>query len=396
MLHIKEIKLAVAGIRAELIKIRRHIHAHPELSFKEEKTAAYISELLITWDIDHKTHLGGNGITGLVKGRNPERKVVALRADMDALPILEATEVPYKSLNKGVMHACGHDVHTTCLLGAIKILNERKLDFEGTVKFIFQPAEEKLPGGAIRMIEAGVLETPHVDVILGQHVYPDLDVGMVGFCSGRYMASADEINLIIRGKGGHAAIPEEVDDTVLTMAECIVSLQSIVSRKAPPAIPTVLSFGVVRAEGATNVIPSEVVIRGTFRTFDESWRAKAHHLIKVKAEAIALAHGCSCEVIIDKGYPFLENDPEITAIAKRSAEEYLGKENVVDLDIRMTSEDFARYAQQSPACFYRLGTRNEAKGIVSGLHTPQFAVDEKSLETGTGLLVWETFQQLKS
>ncbi len=380
----------------ELVKIRRHLHAHPELSFKEEKTAAYISEQLTSWGIEHKTGVAGHGITGLIKGVHPEKKVVALRADIDALPILEKNEVPYKSLNHGVMHACGHDVHTTCLLGAVKILNERKSEFEGAIKFIFQPAEEKLPGGAIQMIEAGVLENPRVDAILGQHVYPDLDAGMVGFRNGRYMASADEINLTIRGKGGHAAMPDEIDDTVLAMAESIVSLQSIASRKAPPAIPTVLSFGVVRADGATNVIPSEVIVRGTFRTFDEAWRAKAHLLIKATAEAIALAHGCSCEVIIDKGYPFLENDQEVTAIAKRSAEEYLGKENVVDLDIRMTSEDFAHYARQAPACFYRLGTRNKERGIISGLHTPQFAVDEKSMETGTGLLVWEALQQLKS
>lgn len=380
----------------ELVNIRRYLHTHPELSFEEEKTAAYISERLTSWGIEHQTGVAGHGITGLIKGRNPEKKVVALRADIDALPIAEENMVPYKSLNHGVMHACGHDVHTTCLLGAVKILNEQKSDFEGTIKFIFQPAEEKLPGGAIKMMEAGVLENPHVDAILGQHVYPDLEEGKVGFCNGRYMASGDEINLFIRGKGGHAAMPNEIDDTVLAMAEIIVSLQSIVSRKSPPATPSVLSFGKVTAAGATNIIPSEVIVRGTFRTFNESWRIKAHRLIKETAVSVARAHGCTCEVFIDRGYPFLENNPEVTAIARKAAEEYLGRENVVVLDIRMTAEDFARYAQQVPACFYRLGTRNEASGITSGLHTPHFDVDEKSLETGTGLLIWEALQQLES
>ena len=396
MPEIKEIKAAVTAITGELLKIRRYLHAHPELSFEEAKTAAYLSELLSTWGIEHQTNIAGHGIVGLIKGRNPDKKVVALRADMDALPIVEKNEVPYKSINQGVMHACGHDVHTTCLLGAVKILHEKRDEFEGAIKFLFQPAEEKLPGGAIKMIEAGVLENPPVDTILGQHVYPDLEAGKVGFRSGSYMASSDEINLFIRGKGGHAAMPDMIDDPVMAMAEILVSLQTIVSRNSPPAVPTVLSFGDVRAAGATNVIPSEVVVRGTFRTFNETWRTKAHRLIKEKAEAVARAHGCSCEVVIDKGYPFLENNPEITATARRAAAEYLGKENVVDLDIRMTAEDFGSFAQRVPACFYRLGTRNEAKGITAGLHTSYFDVDEKSLETGTGLLVWEALQQLKS
>jgi len=395
-LILTEVKKQAASLSRELIDIRRHLHAHPELSFEEANTAKYISGLLKSWNIEYQTDIGGHGIVGLIKGKNPNKKILALRADIDALPIVEKNNVPYKSLNTGVMHACGHDVHTTCLLGAIKILNEQKPDFEGTVKFIFQPAEEQLPGGAIKMIEAGVLDNPVPDVMMAQHVYPDLEVGKVGFRPGMYMASADEINLFIRGKGGHAAIPDKVDDTVLTMAEIIVSLQSIVSRKTPPALPIVLSFGKVTAAGAHNIIPSEVTIRGTLRTFNESWRTKAHQLIRKTAESVAHAHGCTCDVVIDKGYPFLKNNPEVTAIARKAAEEYLGKENVVNLDIRMTAEDFARYAQQVPACFYRLGVRNEKKGIIAGLHSPHFDVDEKSLETGTGLLVWESLQQLKS
>ena len=380
----------------ELVKIRHYLHAHPELSFQEKKTAEYISEQLTLWGIEHQSNVAGHGITGLIKGRHPEKKVVALRADIDALPILEKNETSYKSLNHGVMHACGHDVHTTCLLGAIKILHERKSDFEGTVKFIFQPAEEKLPGGAIKMIEAGVLENPTVETILGQHVFPELEVGKAGFRSGRYMASSDEIHLTFHGKGGHAAMPHIIDDPVLAMAETLVSLQTVVSRKTPPEIPCVLSFGAVKAEGATNIIPSEVFVHGTFRTFDEKWRTRAHQLITEKTKAIAAAHGCSCKVVIDKGYPLVENHPEVTAVARHAAEEYLGKENVVDLGIRMTAEDFGSFAQRVPACFYRLGTRNQAKGITAGLHTSYFDVDEKSLETGTGLLIWESLQQLKS
>ncbi len=380
----------------ELIGIRRYLHAHPELSFQEEKTAAFVSEKLSQWGIQHQTRVGGFGITGIIEGKNPQKKTVGLRADMDALPITEENETDYVSENKGVMHACGHDVHTTCLLGTLKYLQEHKEQFEGTVKFLFQPAEEKFPGGAIKMIAEGVLENPTPDVMLGQHVFPELDAGKVGFRSGMYMASTDEIHLFVRGRGGHAAIPEKVDDTVLALAEIVVSLQSIVSRKLPPDLPAVLSFGKLEALGATNIIPSEAVAHGTFRTFDEQWRMKTHTFIRQTARSVAEAHGCTCEVAIDKGYPFLKNDPHITAKARQAAEEFLGKENVVALDIRMTAEDFARFAQVVPACFYRLGTRNEALGRVSGLHTSRFDVDEKSIETGTGLMIYETLQLLKN
>ncbi len=389
-----DIKTKVSKLADELVQIRRHLHAHPELSFKEKETAAYISGFLKKWGIEHQTGVGGYGISGVIRGKNPGKKVVALRADMDALPIVEKNEVAYQSLNPGVMHACGHDVHTTCLLGAVKILRDLKDTFEGTVKFLFQPGEEKFPGGALSMIQAGVLENPKVDVMLGQHVFPDLEAGKVGFRSGMYMASTDEIHLYFRGKGGHAAIPDKLNDTVLAMAETLVSLQTVVSRAAPPAVPTVLSFGEVHAHGATNVIPPETEAHGTFRTFDETWRNKARRLITTKAQAVAAAHGCRCEVKIDKGYPFLKNDAAVTAASRRAAEAFLGKENVVDLDIRMTAEDFGYFAQAVPSCFYRLGTRNETKGITAGLHTPEFDVDETSIETGTGLMVWEALWQL--
>ena len=391
---ISEVKKKVYDIIPQLISIRRHIHANPELSFSEKKTSMYLSSLLTDWDIPHAKGIAKNGIVGLIEGKNPKLKVIALRADMDALAITEQNEVEYKSKNDGIMHACGHDVHMTCLLGAIKILSENKHSFEGTIKFIFQPAEENLPGGAIKMIEEGVLENPKPEMIFAQHVFPDLEVGKVGVKSGVYMASSDEINLRITGKGGHAALPQNFDDTVLSASSIVVALQQIVSRKAPPNIPSVLSFGKIIADGAHNVIPSEVIIRGTFRTFNEQWRNKAHELINTISKNTAKAHNTVCEVDINKGYPVLNNNNKSTDIFKKAAVEFVGNENVKDLDIRMTVEDFARYTQIIPGCFYRLGTANKEKGITSNLHTPTFNVDEKSIEIGTGLMIWTALSSL--
>ncbi len=374
--------------------IRRYLHQHPELSFEEVETANYISALLDEWKIPHKKDVAGNGIVGEVKGKNPGKKTIALRADMDALPIDEKNNVIYKSLNKGVMHACGHDVHMTSLLGTLKILNELKNDFEGTVKFIFQPAEENLPGGAKRMIEEGVLKNPEPEAIIAQHVYPELEAGKVGFRKGIYMASSDEINIYVRGKGGHGAMPEKGGDTVLAASHIIVNLQKIASRDASPKIPTVLSFGKITGNGAHNLFPAEVAIHGTFRTFNEEWRNKAHRIIEETASLTAKMFGLECEVVIDRGYPVLINDEELTEELKTSAGEYLGKENVVDLDLRMTVEDFAYYTQEIPGCFYRLGVGNEKKGITSGLHTPTFDIDEESIKTGVGLLTWLTLKKL--
>jgi amidohydrolase len=393
---IKQIKEEVKKEFPELIKTRRHLHSNPELSFKEFKTASYISDRLKKWGIPHETGVGGNGIVGMIFGKNPDTKTIALRADMDALPIVELNDVEYKSLNTGVMHACGHDVHTTCMLGAAKILNQIRNDFEGSIKLIFQHAEEKLPGGAIQMIEAGVLQNPNPQAIIGQHVFPDLEAGKVGFKAGMFMASSDEINIFVRGTGGHAAMPEKINDTVLAASQIIVSLQQVVSRRAYPQTPTVLSFGKILADGAYNVIPNEVSIFGTFRTFDEEWREQAHRSITSIAQSVAAAYGCECEVIIEKGYPFLVNDEKTTRIAKEAAVEFLGKENVVELNMRMTAEDFASYSQLVSSCFYRLGTANATKGIISALHTPTFEVDEKSIETGTGLMVWIALKQLQS
>ncbi len=388
------IKELVQEELAGLIAIRRHLHAWPELSFQEKNTAEYLSEQLTKWGISHRTMVAGYGITGLLQGKNPAVKAIALRADMDALPISEKNRMPYQSLNKGVMHACGHDVHMTCLLGTLKILKQLSRQWEGSIQFIFQPAEEKLPGGALAMVKAGALENPIPEAIVAQHVYPELETGQVGFKSGKYMASGDEINLFIKGKGGHAAIPSQFDNTVLAAAEIIVALENEINGKSTPHAPTILSFGKVVADGAHNVIPSQVQIHGTFRAFDEQWRKEAHHIIKSKTRTLAAKHGCTDKAVIDKGYPFLMNDEKVTQLLKQAAVIFLGNENVVDLDIRMTVEDFGYYSQLLPACFYRLGVANKEKNLTSNLHTDTFDVDEESIAVGTGLMIWNALSLL--
>lgn len=375
---------------------RRHLHQNPELSFQEFKTAKFVAEKLRSYGVEVQEGVAGTGVVGLLKGKNPDKKVIALRADMDALPIFEQNDIDYKSQNEGVMHACGHDVHTSSMLGCAKILSEVKDGFEGTVKFIFQPGEEKLPGGASLMIKEGVLENPSPQAITGQHVMPFIDAGKVGFRPGMYMASADEVYLKIKGKGGHAAMPENNVDPIVITSQIIVALQQVVSRMSSPKIPCVLSFGKITGMGATNVIPDEVNVEGTFRTMDEDWRAEAHKKIKKAAESIAEGLGAVCEVNIVKGYPFLKNTPELTLALKKAAQEYLGEENVLDLDLWMAGEDFAFYTQVTDACFYRLGIRNEAKGISSGLHTPTFNIDESALEIGAGLMAYLAVYQLQN
>jgi amidohydrolase len=324
----------------------------------------------------------------LIEGKNPASRTLALRADMDALPIDEANSCEYKSVNKGVMHACGHDIHMASLLGAARILHEMKDHFRGTVKLIFQPSEESFPGGASVMITEGVLNNPDVYAILGQHTLPTLDAGKVGMKGGKYMASTDEIYLTVKGRGGHAATPELNIDPILIAAHILTALQQVVSRYAKSSIPTVLSFGRIEGKGRTNIIPDEVKIDGTLRTFDESWRAEAHGHITRIAQSIARGMGGDCEVFIDRGYPFLVNDEALTSRSFLRAQEYLGVENVVALDMRMTAEDFAYFAQEVPGCFYRLGVRNESMGITSNLHTPTFDADEQCLLTGMGLMAW--------
>lgn len=377
-----------------VIDIRRHIHANPELSYQEYNTAKYVANALRSIGISPKEKVAETGVTALIEGKNPEKKVVALRADMDALPIKEANDVPYKSTNDGVMHACGHDAHTASLLGTAKILNELKNDFEGSVKLIFQPGEERNPGGASLMIKDGVLKNPTPSKIFGQHVMPLIPVGKFGFRSGMYMASCDEIYLTVKGKGGHGAIPELAIDSVLITSHIIVALQQVISRRASPKTPTVLTFGKVTAEGATNIIPDEVHVAGTFRAMNEAWRAEAHGIIEKMAKNIAEGMGGSCEVNISKGYPYLENDSVTTEFARKAACEYVGEENIVDLDLWMGAEDFAYYTHEVDACFYRLGTRNEAQGITSYVHTPTFNIDESALELGSGMMAWQAINQL--
>jgi len=388
------IKQLVAENANEILDIRRHLHANPELSFKEYETSKFVTSQLDKWGISYKNGFVETGIVAHIEGKNPSSKVIALRGDMDALPIIEANDVPYKSKNEGVMHACGHDVHTSCVMGVAKTLHALRDEFEGTVKIIFQPGEERLPGGASLMIKEGALENPKASSIVGQHVLPELEVGKVGFRSGMYMASADEVHFTVTGKGGHAALQHYLIDPVLITSHIIVALQQLVSRRTKPGVPCVLSFGSVHANGATNVIPNEVHVQGTFRTMDEEWRKEAHSIMKKMAEEMASAMGATCNFRVDVGYPFVYNDEVVTEFARNAAKDYLGEENVVELDMRMTGEDFSFYTQHMPGCFYRLGVGNVAKGLTSGLHTPTFNVDEKCLEIGTGVMAYIAFQQL--
>jgi len=376
------------------VKHRRHLHANPELSFEEENTAKYIQTVLEENKVSYKANIAGHGIVALIEGKNPASKTIALRGDMDALPITEINEVPYKSTIKGVMHACGHDAHTSSLLGAAHILSKLKNDFEGTVKLIFQPAEEKFPGGASLMIKEGVLKNPEPSGIIGQHVLPELASGLVGFRSGIFMASADEITLIVKGKGGHAAQPHKFIDTILMTSQIIVALQQVVSRRANPNIPTVVSFGHIETDGYYNIIPSTATVLGTFRTMDEKWRFEAHEIIKEIAHQTAASFGGSVEVNINVGYPFLINDETLTNAATEHAKEYMPEGKVVEVDIRMGAEDFSYYTHHTKGCFYRLGTGNEALNTTNGLHTPNFNIDESALKTGMGLMSWLALRAL--
>jgi amidohydrolase len=394
MLLKNKIQARAKEIHQDVIAMRRHLHEHPELSYQEYETAAFVAAELRKIGLEPTEGIAGTGVSALIKGNNPDFKTIALRADMDALPITELNDVPYKSKNEGIMHACGHDVHTSSLLGCARILQEFKEEWNGTVKLIFQPGEEKNPGGASMMIKEGILKNPSPGQIYGQHVMPLIPVGKIGFRPGMYMASADEIYLTVRGKGGHGALPELTVDPVVISAHLIVALQQIISRNANPKVPSVLTFGKVEARGATNIIPDKVELAGTFRAMDEEWRTKAHMLITRMATGLAESMGGSCDVNIDKGYPYLKNDPELTQRTREAAAEYVGIENIVELPLWMGAEDFSYYSQEIPACFYRLGTGNEAKGITSYVHTPTFDVDESALETGCGLMAWLAINEL--
>jgi len=390
---VEKIKSLSISLAQETVSNRHHLHMHPELSFQETATQAYVEEQLNSWGIS-TSRLANTGVVAIIEGKNPTKKVVALRADMDALPIIETNDVPYKSQNYGVMHACGHDVHTSSLLGTAHILQLIKEEFEGTVKLIFQPAEEKAPGGASIMIKEGVLENPKPVSIFGQHVATNVPVGKLGFREGMYMASTDELYIKVVGKGGHGAMPDACIDPIVIASHIIVAMQQIISRNKNPKFPSVLTFGKIEGLGATNVIPDEVNIAGTFRAMDETWRAEGLEKMKKLAEGSADAMGGQAIFEVLKGYPFLQNNPELTRKAKAAAIAYMGEENVVDLDLWMAGEDFAFYTHHVDACFYRLGIRNEDKGITSGVHTPTFDIDEDALAIGPGLMAWLAVNEL--
>ncbi|HOZ68377.1 MAG TPA: M20 family metallopeptidase [Chitinophagaceae bacterium] len=382
-----KIKTLAKKYAPEFIEVRHHLHAHPELSYQEFETSKFVqqrlSELGIPFEVKATT-----GVVGLIKGKNPDSRIIALRADMDALPIKEENDIPYKSKNEGVMHACGHDVHTTCLLGAAKILKELSHEWEGTVKLVFQPGEEKNPGGASLMIRDGVLENPKPEAILALHVNTILEVGQLSFRGGKVMASADELYFTIKGKGGHAASPQLIVDPILISSHLIVALQQLISRNNNPFNPSVLSITAFNGGNTTNVIPNEVKLMGTFRAMDETWRFKAHDLMRKLTHDLVQSMGGEADLHIDVGYPCVMNNERLTAAAMALAETYMGNEHVSETELRMGAEDFGYYAQAIPACFFRLGTMNKAKGITAGVHTPVFNIDESAIEIGMGIMAW--------
>ena len=384
---INKIKSLAKELNADIIGVRRHLHQFPCLSFEEYETAQFIHALLDSWDIEHE-FLTETGIVATIKGINPEKKTIALRADIDALPIQERNECQYKSTVDGVMHACGHDAHAAMLLGAAKILNQMKDDFEGTIKLIFQPGEEKLPGGASVMIENGVLKD--VDAIIAQHVYPELPCGEVGFHAGEFMASCDEINITINGKGGHAAKINERSNTTVAAAKilCAISELSSEFNKEERKNPIIIAFGSFIADGTYNVIPDKVSLKGTMRTFSEDDRKSVKNKIKEICAEVDSSFNVETHLFIEEGYPVLINDVSLADSLKNKAVDFMGEDKVKDIPQLMTAEDFAWYSHKTKACMYRIGTSNVEKGIVSKQHTPTFDIDEDALEIGVGLMAW--------
>lgn len=390
---LNHIKSRSAELLQKVIEYRHHLHRNPELSFHEEETSTWICNVLDSHGIPYTTGWAGYGVVGEISGKD-SNKVVALRADMDALPITEENDKPYRSEKEGVMHACGHDVHMASLLGTAIILNEMKEELPHSIRLIFQPGEEKLPGGASVMIGEGVLRNPEPVCILGQHVYPVMEAGRTGVRAGLYMASADELYITVKGKGGHAAAPQRCTDTILAASQIVVNLQQVICRMTDPIVNAVLTIGKFNSiGGATNVIPDEVSLEGTFRCMDENWRQKAHTMITDVAEKTAAVYGATCEVRIMHGYPSLVNNPALAQNVRQLMEQYLGEDRVEELPMKMSSEDFAFYSQVIPACFYRLGTGNKAANITANVHTSTFDIDESALETGMGMMAWLALNQ---
>ncbi len=381
---------------SSVVAIRRHLHQNPELSKQEKETSKYICSILDTIDgVEYQSNIGGYGIFGFIKGRKPNKKTIALRADIDALPIKESTNLPFASLKEGVMHACGHDAHTAILLGAIKILSELREEFDGQVMFIFQPSEEHYPGGAITMLNDGIFNNITPKAIFALHTTPEIERGKIGIKEGKYMASTDEIYIEVRGKGGHGATPDLNIDPIVAASHIVIALQTLVSRNANPTLPTTFSVGTFLAEGRTNIIPSKVYLECIIRTFDNDWRKQAHKLIHRISEETAQAFGATADVFIDHGYPYLYNNPTLTKATRNLAQEYLGEENVLDIDMRMTAEDFAYFAQKIPACYFRLGTKKEGCEITN-LHTSNFDIDEKSMQDAIGLMTYLAIKNLNA
>lgn len=381
----------------DIVRLRRTIHENPELAFEERKTARIVADTLKPLGFIVKEGVARTGVVATLDGGRPG-PTVALRADMDALPIQEETHLAFASRNAGKMHACGHDAHTSSLLGTAMILSDIRRELRGTIRLIFQPSEERLPGGARSMIEEGVLGDTNgtrPSAIFGQHVQPDMPTGKIGVRSGMYMASTDEIYVTVSGTGGHAAAPHQLEtDPTLAAAHVLVALQSVISRHCPPDVPSVLTIGRLVADGATNVIPEKARLEGTFRSMDEDWRFVAHEHIRRVADHTAKALGAEAEVEIVVGYPALYNHPNTTDFVRSAAVEYVGAGNVVDLDRWYASEDFAWYLREVPGTFYRIGTRNEEKGIVHGLHTPRFTIDEEALRTSPGFMAYVVWKYL--
>jgi amidohydrolase len=382
----------------ETVALRRHLHQFPELSYHEFKTKTFISETLTAYGIPHR-ELANTGVLALIEStKNPQKQTTALRSDHDALPILEANDIPFKSKNEGVMHACGHDAHTAMNLTAARILWQLRDKFEGTVKILFQPAEEfvKSDGtsGADMMIADGALLSPKPHSIIAQHVNPQLDYGKIALKSGNMMASVDTIKIRVTGQGGHGAQPHLCIDPLVVACQIVLALQHIVSRKANPMDATVLSIGRISGGVAFNVIPQDVELLGTLRAYNETWRYEAHEHIRRIATSVAEAFGATVDCVIERGIPYLPNDEAVTERVKKAAIAYLGAENVLPIEAAMTGEDFAVYAQQMPACFYWLGVRNEAENITSGLHADTMQIDERAMEIGSGLMAFLAISEL--
>ena len=388
-----EVKKNTKSIIKEVVEIRRWIHQHPELSFQEKNTSAFICSILEKYKIPFENNIGGYGVVALIKCTNPQSQVIGIRADMDALPIHELNSVSYKSINEGVMHACGHDVHTAIALGVAIVLKSLQDKLKGTIKFIFQPAEEKLPGGASIMIREGVLQNPKVDKMLALHVYPEFEVGYVGFRSGQYMAACDELYITITGKGGHAALPEKVNNPITAAAEAIILIKKNILKKSN-SHKYVLEFGDFHAYGASNVIPEKAFLKGTLRTLDEQFRNEVHQLLINDIKYIEKKFSVSCDLEIKKGYPVLYNDHNLTEECKNISRSFIDIPSVKDLDIRMASEDFSYFSQECPSCFFRLGVANKEKNITHLVHSPNFNIDENSLEIGVGLMSYITIFNL--